>query len=245
MTQPRGWIDRHAAGLLVMAVVVAGLLAPAGPAAAAEQFPSGPNHRGIAEFGQYRVFPENRPGNAVYLDNLLVFETRDQTIVDVLPLPVTGRFVYYAKSAQGAPVLGVSVKEGDGKPRVDTVAPGFYHVTMQIGGVWYKKMYRIVEDNILDLLPSSKTADGAVAGPGGVVFYHVASAIRAGEEGQTQDGFGLRLHLALFDDERPRHLNYLVINTRPSVVFKWLDESHIEMGLADGRTEVLSVSQFQ
>lgn len=212
---------------------------------AAEQFPSGPNHRGITTFEPYLVFPENRPGNGVYLDNRLVFETPDQIVVDVLPLAVEGRFVYYALDAQGTGSIGVSLKPNDGKPRIDEVTPGFYQVVLVLDGVVYKKLYRIVEHNILDLLPSSKTADGPVAGPVGVMFYHVATAIRETEDGQTKRGFGLKLHLALFDDERTRHLDYLITNTLPELKITWLDDARVEIGLADGRTQILSVSQFQ
>ena len=51
------------AGVLLLLVC----LGWAGSTWAAEQFPSSPTHRGIAKFGAYEVFPENRPGNAVYL----------------------------------------------------------------------------------------------------------------------------------------------------------------------------------
>jgi hypothetical protein len=214
-------------------------------AAAAEQFPSGPNHRGVAPFEPYLVFPENRPGNGVYLDNRLVFESRDQIVVDVLALPAEGRFAYYALDAQGTGALGVSLKPNDAKPRIDEVTPGFYQVVLVMDGVVYKKLYRIIEHNILDLLPSSKTADGPTAGPVGVLFYHVATAIRETEDGQTKRGFGLKLHLALFDDDRTRHLDYLITNALPELKITWLDESRVEVGLADGRTQILSLSQFQ
>ena len=217
----------------------------AGMAGAAEQFPSSPNHRGLAPYDPYVVFPENRPGNGIYLDNQLVFETPDLTIVDVLPLPVQGRFAYYALNAQGGGTLGVSGKGSDAKPHITEIAPGFFHATMVLDGVVYKKMYRIIDQNILDLLPSSKTPDGAVAGPVGVVFYHVATTERIEENGQPKSVFGLRLHLALYEDERTRHLNYVITNALPSVKLTWLDESRIEVGMSEGRSEVLSVAQFQ
>lgn len=242
----------RAAGMGRAALALAALLAAVWLAAvpadarAAEQYPSSPNHRGVAPFDPYLVFPENRPGNGVYLDNRLVFSDPGLTIVDVLPLPVQGRFVYYALEAGGQERLGVSVKPNDAQPRITAVAPGFYHAVMVLDGVVYKKMYRIIEQNILDLLPNSKTADGAVAGPTGVAFYHVATVIREEQEdGGGGQSFGLRLHLALYDDERPRHLNYLVTNALPRVKIGWLDDTRLEIGLADGRTEVLSVAQFQ
>jgi len=214
-------------------------------AGAAEQFPSSPNHRGVAPFDPYLVFPENRSGNGVYLDNTLVFESKDQTIVDVLPLPVVGRFAYFALDAQGQGALSVFVRPKDGKARITPITTNFYQLVVALDGVVYKKIYRIIDHNILDLLPSSKTADGPVAGPAGVVFYHVATTVRDEENGQTKRGFGLKLHLALFQDERTRHLDALIPNDLPDLKITWLDEGHLQITHADGRTEELSVSQFQ
>jgi hypothetical protein len=228
-------------GVLLLAL---GLLC-AGGARAAEQFPSSPNHRGLAPFDPYVVFPENRPGNAVYLNNTLVFEAGEQTVVDVLPLPVPGRFAYYALDTQGTGSLNVFVQPKDPKPRIEEIASGFYHVVLVLDGVVYKKLYRIVDRNILDLLPSSKTADGPVAGPAGVVFFHVATAIHDTADGQDKRGFGLKMHLALYNDPHTRDLSYLITNDRPDLKLTWLDDSHIQVGLAGGETQVIAVSQFQ
>ncbi|HKI99780.1 MAG TPA: hypothetical protein VKB51_14995 [bacterium] len=234
-------VGRFASAVLVLMLCALG----ASPAGAAEQFPSSPNHRGIATFDPYVVFPEGRTGNAVYLDNTLVFSVKDESIADVLPLPVQGRFVYYALDAQGAGTLGVFVKGNDPKPRIEEVTPGFYHVVMVLDGVVYKKLYRIIDKNVLDLLPSSKTADGPVAGPAGVVFFHVATAIHDTNDDSGKRSFGLKLHLALYNDERTRHLNFLITNDRPDLKLTWVDDSHIEVTLADGRTETLALEQFQ
>lgn len=233
------------APLLLGALLLAAVLLAAPPARAAEQFQSGPNYRGIINFDPYAVFPENRVGNAVYLNNVLLLTLDKETITDVLPLTGDGRFVYLAKDAEGKSHLGVHVLPTDGDPRITPVAEDFYHVVLFLGGVVYKKMYRVIDGNLLDLLPSSKTADGAVAGPGGVLFYHVATADKEQVDGQEKNVFGLALHLALFNDERLRNLNYLIKNSLPRLELKWEDDSRISYRLADGRTEVLSVSQFQ
>jgi hypothetical protein len=227
-----------------VAMLVAALLC-GGAALAAEQFPSGPNHRGVATFDPYLVFPENRPGNGVYLDNRLVYENNDQTIVDVLALPAAGRFAYYALGPQGEGKLGIYVTPKDGKPRIDEITPGFFHVTVVVDGVVYKKLYRVLDHNLLDLLPNSKTADGPTPGPVGVIFYHVATAVRDTQDGQATHGFGLMLHLALFQDEHTRHLDYLITNARPDLKITWLDDSSVQVTLADGRTQTISVSQFK
>ena len=56
---------------------------------------------------------------------------------------------------------------------------------------------------------------------------------------------GLGLHLVLFEEDGPRHLNYAVHNTLPKLALRWLDAARIEFRLANGNTEVLSVAQFQ
>lgn len=230
--------------LVTLAALAALLAAPAG-AGAAEQYPSGPNYRGIINFGPYALFPENRLGNSVYLDNVRVFSLPDQAIIDVLPLPVEGRFVYLARDAAGLLDIGVRTLEVDGAVDIEPVTEGVYHVTMVLDGVVYKKMYRIIESNLLDLLPASKTADGAVPGPGGVAFYHVATAEREEENGSERMVFGLRLHLSAGEEERVRDLDYLVYNTRARLDLAWLDENTVVYTLADGRSERISVSQFQ
>jgi hypothetical protein len=215
------------------------------PVLAADQFPSGPNNRGIITFEPYSVFPENRPGNAVYLNNVQLFSLDNQVIIDVLPLPLEGRFAYLATDSQDKTALGVHLKDSDGPPRITRVADGFYHVVMVLDGVVYKKVYRLIDNKILDLLSASKTADGAIAGPIGVLFYHVATADKEQVDGTERPVFGLQLHLALFSEERLRHLSYLVRNTLPTLDLKWVDENRVSYRLADGRTDELSVSQFQ
>lgn len=227
---------------VVLLVVCLGWAASAG---AAEQFPSSPTHKGITKFAPYEVFPENRPGNAVYLDNRLIFDQPDLTIVDVVPLPVDGRFVYYALDAQGQGRVGVFTQTGDSKPRITKVTPDFYHVVVVLNGVVYKKLYRVVGSDLQDLLPASKTVDGATAGPGGVVFYHVATAINTTEDGQSKRGFGLKLHLAPYGNGHVRSLSFLITNDQPSLALTWPDDTHVQVGLTDGRTQVFSLSQFQ
>ena len=231
--------------VFTLGVVLLILMTGWGWAGAAEQFPSSPNHRGIVSFDSYIVFPESRVGNGVYREDRLIFSAPGTAILDVLPLPVDERFVYYGQDSEGTESLGAFISGGDTKPRIRQITRGVFHLSVSLQGVVYKKLYRVFEGKLLDLLPNSKTADGAVAGEAGVLFYHVASTIREDEEGKPKSAFGLRLHMSLFEEERTRHLGYLLVNGLPSMKMSWLDESKIEIALADGRTQILSISQFQ
>ena len=220
-------------------------LSVSGSAIAAPEFPTDTAHRGIVSFGVYQVFPENRPGNAVYLNNRLLLSLPGATITTLVELPRPGRFAYLAKKTDGGTILGVSLPRSDPAAKIKKYSNSFFHATMVIDGVVYKKLYRIVQDQILDLLPNSKTADGVTPGPAGLVFYHVSSVERVERNGRSVSMFNLRLHLALFEDERLRNLDYPIPNALPRLKLAWSDDATIEVNFAEGQVEMVSVSQFQ
>ena len=205
-----------------------------------------PEHRGMIQVDPYVLFPENRAGNAVYLNNEMLLSLPGRTIIDVLPLPVEGRFAYVASNEAGEMELGVQKRDQDGAVRIDKISKDVFHAVMVLDGVVYKKMFRLIENKILDLLPSSKTPDGAVAGPGGVVFFHVASTtMEDRSDGTQKQVFGLKVHVTQGEEERLKSLSYLVQNGLPKLEFSWVDETTIRYKLSDGKQEEVSLSQFQ
>ena len=64
-------------------------------------------HRGVVDFAPYQIFPENRPDNAVYFENRLIFTVPNETILQLLPLPKEGRFAYAAAAADGTTRVGL------------------------------------------------------------------------------------------------------------------------------------------
>ena len=212
---------------------------------AGRQFPTDTAHRGIVPTGPYQIFPENRPGNGVYLDNRLLLSITEHTITAVKPLAKEGAFVYLLQKPEGGFDLGVQLDSAEPKPRITEVARNFYHAVIVIDGVVYKKFFRVVRAGIVDLLPNSKTVDGMTVGGPGVLFYHVASMSQGDQDGRVVNQFGLKLHLALFEEERLRNLDYPIQNTLPRLKLAWRGDTDIEVHLADGRVEILSISQFQ
>lgn len=237
--------SRQGARLLVLLTLAAAW--GAAPAPALQELPAGQNHRGIVSEGPYQIFPENRIANAVYYDNKLEFSLPDESILHIVPLPEEGRFAYLARDGEGNTRLGVHVRPQDGEVRIRRIAEGYHHAVMRLDGVVYKKLYRVLDgERLMDLLPRSKTGDGAVAGDKGVVFYHVATAEeRETDAGGTENLFGMQLHLSLYDEERVRDLGFLVQNRLPRLSLEWADADHVSYTLADGRTEDVSLSQFQ
>lgn len=237
------------AGRLLPGVLLpaAMLLWPPLPAWSVQEYPSNSEHRGVVVQDMYQIFPENRPGNAVYYDKRLIFSLADRSIRHIAPLPREGRFAYLAVDSEGRPEVGIYVQHQDHLARLVEIGAGYYFAVVTLDGVIYKKMYRVIEgERIEDLLSESKTADGAVNGAKGVVFYHVATVVeREGEGGDTYTEFGIRVHLSLRGEERLRHLDYPIFNTLPKLTLSWSEDNQITYTLADGRREVLSLSQFQ
>jgi len=230
---------------LRLLIVLALLALPLG-ALGAEQHPADQDHRGIVFFEPYQVFPEKRPGNGIYLRNRLLFTLPGHTLVYLLPLALEGRFVYLATDPGGRSVLGVFLLPTDRPPRVTRIAEDFYYAVIVVEEIVVKKMFRVMSNHsIADLLPQSKTADGVTPGVPGVAFYHVSTVERTIQNGRSVNRFGLRLHLALFSEERLRTLDYPVFNTLPSLTMTWADETTLQFALADGRVEAVSISQFQ
>ena len=227
--------------LLAWALLAAPLAAHAAP-----ELGTDAQHQGLIAFGDFQIFPQNRRGNGVYLNNRLVFNLPEETLVYIQPLPQPGRMVYLARNNQEELRLGVVLGAGDPEPRVNRLGTRYYHVVLVIDGVVYKKMYHVTNDStVVDLLPVSKTADGPILGPGGLLFYHVAAANNEEQDGKTVSTFDMRLHLVPPDGEQVRHLGYPIINALPRLDMEWIDANRISYRLSDGREGTLSVSQFQ
>jgi hypothetical protein len=240
-------VRRFAAMALGIALAAVGIALGAAPAAAVQEFPSNPTHRGVITVDVYQIFPENRPGNGVYFQNKLLLTLPNETVRHVLPLPKAGRFSYLAVDAQGKARIGVFLQPQDKQVRLTDVGNGFFHAIVTIDGVVYKKLFRVLEGRtVADLLPASKTAEGPAAGERGVVFYHVSAAVEPDPNaGNIEKQFGMQVHLALYDEEQVRHYEFQIFSTLPQLTLAWSDAEHLTYKLEDGRSEVLSLSQFQ
>ncbi len=212
-----------------------------GTAIGAETLATGPTHRGVVSVGGYQVFPENRPGNSIYVDGVLQLSLPGQTLVDVGPLPPKGRFVYLARQSDGRTV-GVRSGPNDPPPRVTEISPGYYFIVTLLDGAAYKKLYRVQGNTLTDLLPLSKTADGVTVGEKGILFFHIG---KADQPDSGDASYTIGIHLALFGEAKVRHLGSPVENSTPTITLKWLDASRFTYKLADGTTETASLSDFK
>jgi hypothetical protein len=224
-----------------LAVFLSTVTVPVPFPAAAEPLPAGPANRGLVTVGSYQIFPENRPGNAVYGENVLLLSLPGQVIQDVAALPAKNRFIYLARQGENRTVA-VRTGASDPPPRIMEVSPGYYFVVTVLDGVAYKKLLRVTGASLVDLLPLSKTADGITVGAKGLLFFHI------GKMEQQVDGssaYSLGIHFAPFDENRVRHLPEPVRNTQPALAFKWLDDTRFQFTLADGTATTLSIADLK
>jgi hypothetical protein len=226
-------------GTLAGFLAVLSLTLPA--AALGETLATGPNNRGVITIGSYQVFPENRPGNGVYNESVLVLSLPGQTIHDIINLPPRNKFIYLARQGESRTV---AVKNGpnDPPPRVTEVTPGYYFVVTVLDTVAYKKLLLVAGGTLVDMLPLSKTADGVTPGQKGIVFFHI------GKADQRPDGrsvYSIGVHFVSFEDGKVRHLGEAVENGLPSVSFKWINESAFQVKLSDGSTQTLNIADLK
>jgi len=219
------------------------------PAWAQQPLGTGASHKGIVPAGIYQIFPENRPGNGVYLDGTLLLTAPGQTLLSAAQLAPGGRFVYLARGADGKPVVGVNVLQGDTQPRLSEPVKGYPYVVSGFEGQGYKKFYRVTESAVTDLLPTSRTADGLSVGPQGVVFFHVGatatSVAAAPGEAVPAGKYGIRLHWLNPQTGSVKHLGRSILNGLPTLKLAWLDDGRIQYTLSDGTSETLATADFK
>jgi hypothetical protein len=215
----------------------------------AQPLGTGPTHKGIVSAGIYQIFPENRPGNGIYLDGALLLSLPGQTILGAAQLAPGGRFIYLARGPDGKPAVGVNVLAGDTPPRLSEPVKGYEYVVSGFEGQGYKKFYRVTDAAVTDLLPASHTADGLTVGAQGVLFFHVGStaapAPAAPGEPAPAGQYGIRLHWLNPQTGAVKHLGRSIFNRLPTLKLAWLEDGPIQYTLADGTSETLSTSDFR
>ena len=234
----------------VTACIMAGLIGLAasglGSPVRAQPLGTGASHKGVVESGPYQIFPENRPGNAVYLDGTLLLQLPGTTILSAAQIAPGGRFIYVARSGEGKRIVGFNTLPGDAQPRVTEPVKGYQYVISGFDGQGYKKFFRVTDTAAVDLLPTSRTADGLTVGPQGVLFFHVGStATNAPGETTPPGSYGIRLHLLIPATGSVKHLGRSIFNTAPTIKLAWLEDGRIQYTLSDGKSETLAVSDFK
>jgi len=234
-----------ALALSLAACLLLSVAAAPRPARAVEPLPAGAIHRGIVAAGPYQIFPENRPGNGVYLDGELLLSLPGQTVLSAAQIAPGGRFMYLVRSNDGKRTLGFRTLPNDVAPRLSEPVKGYQYAVAGFEGQGYKKFFRVTDAAITDLLPASRTADGLTSGEQGILFFHVGTTAGTHPGDAPAGAYGIRLHWLNVGNGVVRHLGRPIYNSVPTLKLAWLDAGRFEYTLSDGTSEILNVTDFK
>lgn len=185
----------------------------------------------------FMIFPDNKPGNSIYVDKRKLLSRDDLTMVDFIEAPEG--YIYHGLDKNGNSVLGFT---GDPDVKFIQFKGGFYQLITPKSAK--KKLYWLNGDRkIEDMLPRRNTGTGLVFnGVDKAAFYHIAK----GETVVTEDGreryqYTFRIHIADLKTHQVRHLPVSVNDFRAKLKLEWMDENTIKYTLDNGQVETIAI----
>ena len=185
---------------------------------------------------RYQIFPVNRLGNTIYVNNKKLESKSGLVMVDVVKAP--GGFIYHAKDEAEQSILGFT---GDENAKFKSLDGGFYLLSTKESG---NKIYRLNSVNIIqNLLPRYKTAGGLVYNNSDkAAFFHIAK----GENIETEDGklrylYTFRIHIAKIDEPEVINLTLSISDYSPNLRMTWIDEETLQYSLSDGSIDRITI----
>ncbi len=186
---------------------------------------------------RFQVFPDNKLGNTIYLNNKKLVTRDDLSLIDIVEAPEG--YIYHGLDENGNSVLGYI---GDPDTKFILLPAGLYHLILADNSK--KKIYWINgKRQIEDLLPRSKTGTGLkFNNVDKAVFYHIAK----GETIETEDGreryqYTFRLHVVNTQTHKVMHLPMTIKDFSPKLRLEWTDEDTIKYTLSNGKIETTAI----
>ncbi len=186
---------------------------------------------------RFQIFPDNKKGNAIYLDKKRLFSRNDLTLTNIAIAPEG--YVYSGLDENGNSMLGYT---GNQDAKFIQLQGGLYQLTLGRNGK--KKIFWINgRHQIEDLLPRRNTATGVVYNKiNRAAFYHIAK----GETIETEDGkeryqYTFNLHIANTQTYEVKHLPIIIKDFSLKLRLEWVDEDTLKYTLSNGQTETADV----
>jgi len=185
----------------------------------------------------FQIFPENQPGNTIYLNKKRLVSRDDLTLVDIVEGP--DGYIYHGLDETGHSVLGYT---GNRDAKFIQLKGGFYQLITDSNNK--KKIYWINGNRkIEDLLPKRNTGTGLVFNDvDKAAFYHIAK----GETIETDEGkeryqYTFRLHVVDTKTRQLRHLPIIVKDFSLKLRLEWMDENTLKYTLSNGQIETVAI----
>jgi hypothetical protein len=185
---------------------------------------------------RYQIFPVNRLGNTIYVDNKKLASQAGLAMIDLIE--TSGGFVYHAKDETEQSILGFA---GEENAKFKALDGGFYLLSTKEFG---NKIYRLNSDNMIqNLLPRYKTAGGLVYNNADkAAFFHISK----GENIETEDGklrylYTFKIHVAKIEEPTVINLPLSISDYAPNLRMTWIDEETLQYSLSDGSIDRITI----
>ena len=185
---------------------------------------------------RYQIFPVNRLGNTIYVDNKKLASQAGLAMIDLIE--ASGGFVYHAKDETEQSQLGFT---GGEDAKFKALDGGFYLLSTKEFG---NKIYRLNSDNLIqNLLPRYKTAGGLVYNNADkAAFFHISK----GENIETEDGrlrylYTFKIHVAKIEEPTVINLPLSISDYTPNLRMTWIDEETLQYSLSDGSIDRITI----
>ena len=218
------------------------------PTFSTKSFPRDINHRGIVKIAPYQIYPENRIGNGVYLDNKLLNSHPERMITNIVEIKNTKSSVYLYKNKSENFGLGIIKNNDDGEARFWKVDEDFYQYSNRSTGL--QRVFRIFKNKIKSLLPNVRTGRGITPSLSHIVFYHIINSQEISipnENGQEikQRVYTFRLHVVNRSLEKLESIFNLVIkDTNYNLKLVWENEFSVSYKLNSGKKHIVDLREY-
>ena len=152
--------------------------------------PRDEKHLGVVTEGDFIIYPQNRLGNGLYRDKILLISQTDQRIIGSQPIKGTKSVVYLYQDHNDEFGLGLINGENEGIGRLKKVGAEFYEFSNNEIG--YQRIFRILKGRVIPVLDNLRTATGVTLSETHAVFYHIteSSSSQKMDEAENTPVFG-------------------------------------------------------
>jgi hypothetical protein len=212
---------------------------------AVEPFSRDSEHRGIVDLAPYQIYPENRIGNGIYLDNKLLDTHPQRVILNITSIKNTKSYVYLFRAENEVLGLDIVKDEADGDARFWKVDPEFYQYTNRTSGI--QRVFRIYQEKIVPLLTNIRTGAVVATSANHTILYHITDSkeiTRTNSSGQviSQRVYTFRLHLINRNFKKIQSLsNLLVQDFSYRLKLKWVNEYSVSYKLSNGKEKIIDL----
>ena len=210
-----------------------------------EQYSLDEKHRGILSLGKFQIFPENRIGNALYLEHQQLISFPD-------------RVIFIAREVQGTDLVAYLYRNNSNEVLLDIYDPSdsiiFKQIDPELYEIWIpqlraRRLFRIYQNDIVPLLPKAKTATGLTPSSSHAAFYHISASEKVlSEENEgpsNQRIYTFRIHIVNRQKAGYRTIpRFRIRNTAPSLKMEWLNQTTLQYQLSNGTIGSINVQEW-